>query len=154
MFNSPIAYCSIKRTWVTLEQNQSDCERRNLCDGAAPCPISMWFSKPLAHRIALSIVGADVRAARTVRSALELIGGVESVVLSHDCRRAAVTYDPSKVDTQQFIRALRAVGFDGNEDKTLQFDDWRSAAAMRVIEFDPNQKDGRQIGEDGASVPG
>ncbi|HKO87832.1 MAG TPA: hypothetical protein VJU83_04855 [Burkholderiales bacterium] len=47
----------------------------------------------------------------SARSALALIQGVSEVRLTEDCKEARVLFDPTKVGTDQFLRALHAVGF-------------------------------------------
>lgn len=122
MVNSTITYRGSTCGCAVPVQDQGDCETSALCDGAAPRAVSNGASRPATRRIVLSISGPAIRAAGTVRSALQLIGGVQSVVLSRDSRRATVTYDPGKVETQQFIRALAAVGFEGSEDREFRVD--------------------------------
>lgn len=56
----------------------------------------------------------DTRAAASVRSALKLIGGVSGVALSHDYREALISFDPRKANTQQFVRAVWAVGYEAS----------------------------------------
>lgn len=56
----------------------------------------------------------DTRAAASVRSALELIGGVSSVALSKDHREALISFDPQKANTHQFVRAVKAVGYEAS----------------------------------------
>lgn len=112
MFVRPIAYCEIKMIWVALDQTLENCARQQGCDGTGTCPLSCWFSRAATGRIVISIAeSVDFGAARTIRSALELIHGVESVALSSDRQRAEVVYDLDKVNAEQFIRALSAVGF-------------------------------------------
>lgn len=56
----------------------------------------------------------DTRAAASVRSALELVGGVSRVALSDDYREALISFDPRKANPQQFVRAVRAVGYEAS----------------------------------------
>lgn len=51
------------------------------------------------------------RCVSSVRSALTLIRGVNKVDISLETGRAAVSFDPSKAEVQQFKVAVKAVGF-------------------------------------------
>ena len=54
----------------------------------------------------------DERGARSVKSALSLIGGVAAVSVYLRTREASVRFDPRKVATWQLRKAVQAVGFD------------------------------------------
>lgn len=54
----------------------------------------------------------DERCARSVRSALSLIGGVTAVAVCIRTREARVSFDPQKVAAWQLRKAVGAVGFE------------------------------------------
>lgn len=62
----------------------------------------------------------DERGARSVKSALSLIGGVTAVSVYLHAREASVRFDPQKVATWQLCTAVRAVGFDSVVQRQLE----------------------------------
>lgn len=56
----------------------------------------------------------DERLARSARSALQCIPGVDVVDVSIERGEAAVRYDPDKVVPKQFAIALFAMGFESH----------------------------------------
>lgn len=105
MFNSPMAYCTLKGEWVALDQRAADCRAAHSCAGSS-CPLFSDGKVCLALRNVKS-----ARDAASVRSALELINGVREVQLSDDLSEARVNFDPVRAEPAQFNRALHAVGF-------------------------------------------
>jgi hypothetical protein len=105
MFDSPIAYCSLKGIWVALDEHAAACRAAHSCSGSH-CPL---FS---AGEVELDIRNIkNAGDAASARSALALIQGVSEVRLSEDLRTVRVCFDPTKVEPSQFNRALRAVGY-------------------------------------------
>ena len=53
MYDSPLEYCPICKTYVALDQTQHDCAEREQCHrGADECPLNRFFAQP-------SVVTAD-----------------------------------------------------------------------------------------------
>ena len=45
MFNSPTAFCHVRRTYVAIDQPQRECALEHACEVEAPCPLQAMFTR-------------------------------------------------------------------------------------------------------------